>query len=64
MLRLAICDDSVTAVDALMALQAAAEVFTPSEIQQSAADVDQSGSVNSLDALKILQYAAEQLTSF
>ena len=57
-------NDSVTSADALMALQASAELISPTEIQVSAADVNQSGTVTSADALKILQYSAGLITSF
>jgi uncharacterized repeat protein (TIGR02543 family) len=57
-------NDSVTSADALLALQASAEIISPTEIQLLAADVNQSGTVTSADALKILQYSAGLITSF
>jgi len=57
-------NDSVTSVDALMALQTSAGVIEATELQRSAADVDQNGSVTSFDALKILQYSAGRIASF
>jgi len=57
-------NDSITAADALMALQVSAEIMSPTEIQLSAADVNHSGSVTSADALRILQFSAGLITSF
>ena len=57
-------DGVVTAEDALMTLQAAAEVVELTPIQSYAADADQSGAVNAEDALLILRHATGQLADF
>jgi len=57
-------DGSVTAVDALMALQAATGKISLTDLQKSAADVNKDGSVTAVDALLILQYATGKITHF
>lgn len=57
-------DGSVTAEDALMALQAATEKISLTAAQEAAADVDGETGVSSTDALMILQYATQKITSF
>ena len=56
--------ESITPVDALMALQSAAGKIILTQIQFSAADVNLSNSVTPIDALKILQYAAGEILTF
>ena len=55
---------TVNANDALMALQIAGELITPTASQVAAADVDKSGVVNASDALSILQYAGDLITEW
>lgn len=57
-------DGSVTAEDALMALQAATEKISLTAAQEAAADVDGEAGISSTDALMILQYATQKITSF
>lgn len=57
-------DGSITAADALRALQHASRKITLTGTEFSAADVDGNGSVTSQDALKILQRAAKKIQSF
>ena len=57
-------DGGYNSIDALMALQIAAELVEPTGNQKLAADVTGDGLVNSIDALKILQYAAGLITSW
>ncbi len=54
---------SVTAEDALLALQIATNKVNPSESQLEAADVDGNGDVTANDALLILQYATKKISS-
>ncbi len=55
---------SVTAEDALLALQIATNKVTPSDAQKAAADVDGNGDVTANDALLILQFATKKINSF
>ena len=55
---------SVTAADALLALQAATGKLDLTDIQQSAADVDGNDGVSASDALAILQYATKKIDTF
>ncbi|MGI6264514.1 MAG: glycoside hydrolase family 2 TIM barrel-domain containing protein, partial [Acutalibacteraceae bacterium] len=55
---------TVTAADALMALQAATGKIALTAAQQQAADVDGSGDVTAADALAILQFATGKITAF
>jgi hypothetical protein len=57
-------DGKITAVDALMALQAASGKITLTLTQKTAADVSKDGLVTAVDALKILQYASGKITNF
>ncbi len=54
----------VNAADALLALQAATNKVTLSEIQMLLADVDASETITANDALMILQYATKKIDSF
>ena len=47
-----------------MTLQAAAQTITLDEPQQKAADVDESGTITSADALLILRRATGQISRF
>ena len=55
---------SVTAADALMALQAATGKLDLTEIQKPVADVDGKDGISSSDALLILQYATKKIDAF
>jgi len=55
---------TVTAADALMALQIASGKITATEYTSIAADVNNSATITAADALKILQYASGKITSF
>ncbi len=55
---------TVTAADALLALQAATKKIALTERQQLLADVDGDGAVAAGDALLILQYATKKIASF
>ncbi len=55
---------SVTAEDALMALQIATNKINPTDDQKSAADVDKNGDVTANDALLILQFATKKIDQF
>ena len=57
-------DGSVTAADALLALQAATDKVNLESVAQQAANVDEKEEVTSSDALMILQYATQKITSF
>ena len=55
---------TINASDALMALQIAGELITPTETQRLAANVDGNTVVNANDALEILQYAGGLITEW
>ena len=55
---------TVTAEDALMALQAATNKISLTAVQQKAADVDGKDGVTANDALLILQFATKKISSF
>jgi len=57
-------DSSVTSVDALKALQAAAGRIVLNESEQCVCDVNFDNIISSVDALNILQYASGAITSF
>ena len=57
-------DGQVSALDALMTLQASTGETTLTPIQAAAADVNKDGRLSSLDALMILHFASGKLTSF
>ena len=56
-------DGKITVVDALMALQAAANKVTLTDAQTAALDVDGKDGVTAADALRILQYATGHPTA-
>lgn len=56
--------DGITAVDALLALQAATKKITLNETQVLAADVDGKDGVLAADALLILQYSTKKISRF
>ena len=56
-------DGKITVVDALMALQAAANKVTLTDAQTAALDVDGKDGVTAADALRILQYATGHTTA-
>ena len=56
-------DGNVTAVDALMALQAASDRRTLNDIEKAAADVNGDGNVTTTDALMILQFVSGRIPS-
>lgn len=53
---------TITSVDALQTLQAAAGKITLSDIKRFAGDVNQSNTITTIDALKILQCSAGKIT--
>lgn len=57
-------DDVWNSLDALLALQIGAEIYTPTPYEQFSANVNGDGVVNSADALMILQYGAGLITSW
>ena len=57
-------DGTVNATDALLALQIAGNLHTPTATQMKAADVTKDDVVNANDALKILQYAGGIITEW
>ncbi|MGI6264210.1 MAG: glycosyl hydrolase family 28-related protein [Acutalibacteraceae bacterium] len=57
-------DESVSAADALMALQIATGKIEPTAQQKRAGDVNFSGNVMANDALLILQYATGKISAF
>ncbi len=57
-------NSSVTAEDALLALQIATDKINPTDDQKSAADVDKNGDVTANDALLILQFATKKINQF
>lgn len=57
-------DGTISIVDALMALQAAAGKITLTDTQKLAANVDGVGRVTANDALLILKYATKQIQQF
>ena len=57
-------DKSVTAEDALLALQAATKKVNLTDVQELAADVDGIAGVSSADALNILQYVTKKIDFF
>lgn len=54
----------ITAVDALMALQATTGKLKLTAAQKFAADVNKDGKVGSIDALQIMQFVSGRITSF
>lgn len=56
-------DDSISAFDALMALQIATGKITPSASQKFAGDIDGNGSVSAFEGLRILQFATGKTTT-
>ena len=57
-------DGTVTAADALLALQAATGKLNLTDAQQTVADVNSEAGVTSADALLILQFATRKISSF
>ena len=54
---------SVNASDALMVLQIAAKLYTPTSAERAAADMDGNGGISASDALMVLQIAAHLISA-
>ena len=57
-------DGAINATDASFVLQASVNLYTLSETQRLAADVDKNGNVNATDASYILQYSVNLIEDF